>query len=711
MSAFALTVASGVARVVFDLPGEPVNKITGSVRQELEGLLGRLQSDQEVRAVVLLSGKPDTFIAGADIDEFVALKTQTEARELVKGGQALINRFAALGKPIVAAVHGACLGGGLEAALACTYRVASDHPKTSIGLPEIQLGIIPAAGGCQRLPRLIGLRAALDIILAGKTVPAARAHRLGIVDELVHPSILERVALEAARRLAEGWRPRRAGGGFSSWLLDRTAVGRAVVVRAARRAVLKETRGHYPAPLAALDAVAHGLAHGIEAGLDMEAALFAELAVGDVSRNLVHIFFATTALKKDPGVVGDAPPPRPVKALAVIGAGFMGAAIAGVAATQAEADVRLRDTDHARVAKGLAAARNIVRDRLKRRRITKYQYRRIDPLLSGGVGWDGFGRADVVIEAVFEDLKVKQEVFQQIEAQVGEQCLIASNTSTIPIGRIAEVMHRPERVLGMHFFSPVDRMPLLEVIVTDRTAAWACVTAVTFGRRMGKTVIVVRDRPGFWVNRILAPYLNEAGRLLQEGVPVEVLDATMVRFGFPVGPITLLDEVGLDVAEKSSHVLHEAFGERLAPMGGLQRLVQAGRMGRKNGRGFYQYQGGRRRGVDQSIYQIIGARSAAGVPPEDVERRMVYALLNEAALALDEGVVRAARDGDIGAVFGIGYPAFRGGPLRYLDTIGAAAAVERLADLGTRCGERFAPAPVLRRMAAAGARFHSDSRR
>jgi 3-hydroxyacyl-CoA dehydrogenase/enoyl-CoA hydratase/3-hydroxybutyryl-CoA epimerase len=709
--AFTVTTVGDIARVVLDLPDEPVNKITRAVREELATLLDRLDGDQQVRAVVLLSGKTDTFIAGADIEEFVALRSPGEALDLVRAGQALVNRLAALAKPVVVAIHGACLGGGLETALACSYRLASDHPKTVLGLPEVQLGIIPAAGGCQRLPRLIGLRGALDLILPGKTLSASRAFRAGMVDDLVHPAILESAALEAARQLAGGWRPRRPGRGLMGVLLDGTPAGRAVVLRVARRQLVRLTRGQYPAPLAALRAISHGLAHGIEAGLDMEAALFAELAVGEVSRNLVRIFFDTTALKKDTGVEGEPPPPRQVTNMAVVGAGFMGAGIGGVAVSQAGVDVRLRDTDTGRVAKGLAGAGGILAQRLKRRRISKYEHRQLQALLSGGTGWEGFRRCDLVIEAVFEDLKVKHQVFRELESAVTQDCVLASNTSTIPIARIGEVVKRPERVLGMHFFSPVDRMPLLEVIVAEGTAPWATVTAVAFGRRMGKTVIVVRDRPGFWVNRILAPYLNEAGRLLEEGVPMDVLDATMVRFGFPVGPITLLDEVGLDVAEKSSHVLHEAFGERLAAAGGIQRLVGSGRLGRKSGRGFYCYEGGKRRGPDPEARAMITMRPGSQVPQEDIEARMVYALLNEAARAADEGVVRSARDGDIGAVFGIGYPAFRGGPLRYVDALGAAHVVQRLERLEQRCGPRFAPAPVLRRMAESGSRFHADQPR
>jgi 3-hydroxyacyl-CoA dehydrogenase/enoyl-CoA hydratase/3-hydroxybutyryl-CoA epimerase len=289
---------------------------------------------------------------------------------------------------------------------------------------------------------------------------------------------------------------------------------------------------------------------------------------------------------------------------------------------------------------------------------------------------------------------------------VRDDCVLASNTSTIPIARIATALRVPERLVGMHFFSPVEKMPLLEVIVTDRTAPWVTATAVEFGRRMGKTVVVVRDAPGFWVNRILAPYLNEAGRLVMEGADIAEVDRAMKAYGFPVGPITLLDEVGLDVGLKASRVLYEAFGERMEPVAGLAALVQAGRLGRKSGRGFYRYERGRRRGVDESVRALIGAGNAAP-PARDVEDRLVYAMLNEAARALDDGVVRTPRDGDIAAVFGIGFPPFRGGPLRTLDRIGAAGAVETLRRLEGTYGPRFAPAPVLVRHAERGTHFSS----
>jgi 3-hydroxyacyl-CoA dehydrogenase/enoyl-CoA hydratase/3-hydroxybutyryl-CoA epimerase len=709
MSALSLRVQNGVGWLELDLPGEPLNKITAAVGNELEAMLDRVASDGDIRAVILISRKLDSFIAGADIDEFLKVRSRDDAHSLVRSGQALINRLETLGKPVVAAINGACLGGGLEAALACSYRIVTDHPKTQIGLPEIQLGIIPAMGGCQRLPRLIGARAALDMILAGKRVRARRAYRLGIADELVHPAILDQVAREAAQKLAGGWRPKRRKIGLTRFALDGNPLGRRVVYTTARKQISSRTGSHYPAPAAALRAVEHGLNHGIEAGLDIEAALFAELALGDVSRNLVRIFFATTALKKDWGVDGEPPEPKRVASLGMIGAGFMGASIGAVAVTQAGLNVRFRDTTLEGIGRGLRASHEVLNGRLKRRQIDKYEHRRLSRLLSGGTGWDGFGRADVVIEAVFEDLEVKQDVLREVERHVRKDCIIASNTSTIQISSIAEVLDHPERMLGMHFFSPVEKMPLLEVIVTERTAPWATVTAVALGRAMGKTVIVVKDEPGFWVNRILTPYLMEAARLVDDGVTIEAIDRCMTRFGFPVGPMTLLDEVGLDVAQKASGVMFEAFGDRMSPMEGLSRMMEDGRLGRKNGRGFFIYEGGKRREVDQSAYEIIGAVPDSDVPKEDIEARLVFSMLNEAVRALDEEVVHAPRHGDIGAVFGFGFPPFRGGPLRYVSTLGAGHVVQILQELTRNYGDRFTPCSRLRKMATDNLSFYPPS--
>jgi 3-hydroxyacyl-CoA dehydrogenase/enoyl-CoA hydratase/3-hydroxybutyryl-CoA epimerase len=708
VSAFSVELDGPVAVVIFDRPGEPMNTLTTEVGEELGALLDRLGGDSGVQAVVLTSGKQDVFIAGADIAQFVALETEEEARELSRRGQQMVDRLAALSKPVVAALHGPCLGGGLEVALAASYRVATDAPATRLGQPEVQLGIIPAAGGCQRLPRLIGLRAALDLILTGRSVRSPRALRIGLVDEVVPRSILRQVATAAAARLASGWRPRRpARRTAAGAVLDRNPLGRWLVFDLARRQIAARTGGHYPAPLAAIDAVRTGLARGHRAGLAREAELFGQLAVGRVSRHLVQIFFATTALKKDavPGVEpGEG---GTVERLGVVGAGFMGASIAGVAALRAGVDVRLRDTDWERVARGLAAARLVLDGALKRGRLDKYERERRAALLSGSPGAAGFGRRDLVIEAVFEDVNVKRQVIADLEKVVSPDCIVASNTSTIPIGRLQEGARRPERIVGMHFFSPVERMPLLEVIRGPATADPVAAAAARFGRRMGKTVIVVSDAPGFWVNRILAPYLNEAGWLFEEGIEIPDIDRAMTAFGFPVGPFALLDEVGLDVGAHAAAVLHDAFGDRFAPPPAVGALIGAGRLGRKSGRGFYRYDRGRKKKADDSVRDLTGRRPSQRRPSADeIVRRPILALLNEAARAMAEGVVRRPSDGDIGAIMGFGFPPYLGGPLRHVDDEGAGAIVPELERYAGLLGPRFAPADVLVEMAHTGKTFY-----
>jgi 3-hydroxyacyl-CoA dehydrogenase/enoyl-CoA hydratase/3-hydroxybutyryl-CoA epimerase len=693
----------GVAIVTFDTPHDHVNKISKAIGWELEDLLQRLDADEVVKAIVLRSAKPDIFIAGADIDEFVTLRSVEEAVRLSKDGQLLMQRFADSAKPIVAAIHGACLGGGLELALACHYRVATDHVRTVLGFPEIQLGLIPGAGGSNRLPRLIGAHAALDMILTARNQSGRKALALGLVDELVPEAILVDIAVAAAERLARTGRKLPRGGSF--WL-DGNRIGRSLVFRKAREQVTEKTGGHYPAPFRAIEVVRTSMEHGMARGLEAEAQAFGELAMSDVSHRMVEIFFATSALKKDDGVPAGAARARPVRRLGVVGSGFMGSGIAGTAVVQAGVEVRLKDADLVKVGRGLKAATDILTAQLTRRRITPFEFARKRAYLTGSGSFDGFGGADIVIEAVFEDLAVKQQVIEELEAAVPISTVIATNTSTLPVHEIAMVAHHPERVLGMHFFSPVDKMPLLEVVPTDQTSAEAIVTAVQFGRRLGKTVIVVADSPGFWVNRILLPYLNEAAFLLEEGVSIETIDKVMTAWGFPVGPIALMDEVGLDVGEKAGKVMHQTLGDRLKPSRVIAAMRADDRLGRKNARGFYFYKDGHKAGADNSVFQLLGVRPQGEVDEQRVQDRLVFAMLNEAARAMSEGVVRTPRDGDIGALFGIGFPAFRGGPLRELDTLSAAEAVVRLDRLAASHGVRFEPAPVLEEMARAGQRWY-----
>ena len=703
---FRVDMADGIAVVTFDLPGSPVNIFTAAVRDAFPPMLARLQADATVRAIVFVSGKPDSFIAGADAEELGRIGSATEAERLSREGHALLDRVERSRAPVVAAIHGACLGGGLELAMACADRIATDHPKTTLGLPEVQLGILPGGGGTQRMPRLVGLATALDMMLAGKAVKARKARAIGLVHEVVHPAILRQVALARARELAAGTRaiPAPQGGrGAQAALLEGNSLGRAVVFRKAREQVLAKTRGNYPAPLAILDAVAAGYASR-ERGFAEEARRFGELTQTPVARELSYLFFATTAMKKDPGVPGTAPAPHPVPRIAVLGAGFMGAGIAAVTAQQG-IGVALKDAAHERVLAGLRGVRDILRQRLDRKAITRRQFADQLALVHGTVSHDGIAGVPLVVEAVFEDLRVKHEVLRDVEPLLPPHGVFASNTSTIPIAAIARAAARPERVLGLHFFSPVEKMPLLEVIVTPGTAPDAVTTAVAYGRRLGKTIVVVRDGPGFYVNRILAPYINEAGRLLDEGATIDAIDRALVAFGFPVGPMTLLDEVGLDIAGKSGAIVREAFGARMEPSQALQAVVRAGRLGRKGRSGFYAYDAkGRKQGVDASVYDLLPTgRPRGDVPAAEIVQRCTLARVNEAARCLEEGIIASPRDGDIGAVFGIGFPPFRGGPFRHADALGVARVVE---ELEARFPGRFAPAESLVQLARRGGRFH-----
>jgi 3-hydroxyacyl-CoA dehydrogenase/enoyl-CoA hydratase/3-hydroxybutyryl-CoA epimerase len=668
--------------------------------EEFKALLTELEGDRAIRAVVIRSGKPDSFIAGADIKDFLEIRSALEGETLSRTGQAILDRLDGVPVPVVAAIHGSCLGGGLETALACRYRVASDDPKTVIGLPEVTLGLLPGAGGSQRLPRLIGLARALDLILTGRSLKAKRALEAGLVDEVVPLPLLVPVATKAALALADGrLRPKRSGLRLPERLLGPYVFWRA------RATVLEKTGGHYPAPLKALEVIEQGTATSLAEGLKLEAKGFGALAVSDVSRALVSVFFATQEIKKDAGYPPDTKA-REVTKLGVLGAGLMGAGIAGAAA-EAGVPVRLKDASPEALGRGLRHVRGVLEERRARGGLSRLEMGKRMDRLSPSLDYSGLRRADLVIEAVFEDLDLKRAVLAETEAVVGEECVFASNTSSLPIAQLAAGARRPARVLGMHFFSPVHKMPLLEVVVTPETDAWATAVAVTFGRRLGKHVIVVRDGPGFYTSRTLAPYLNEAARLLEEGAAIEDVDRALLAFGFPVGPVALLDEVGIDVGAKVAKIMLEHFGERMAPPALMGKVLSDGRQGRKNKRGFYTYDGRRKR-VDATVYSLLaGGAARRPFDTREIQDRLVFAFLNEAVLCLQEGILRSPRDGDVGAIFGLGFPPFLGGPFRYLDHLGARFAVELLERLANGHGERFRPALILSNLAKEGRGFHA----
>ncbi len=706
----------GVAVVTIDVPGESQNTLKAEFVSEANALLDQLEQDATVQGVVLISGKPGSFIAGADIHMLQACRTAGEATELSLAGQRFFDRLENFKTPVVAAIDGACLGGGLELALACQGRVCTDHPKTALGLPEVMLGVLPGSGGTQRLPRLIGIPAALGLMLTGKHLNALKARRMGLVDEVVAAPILLQTAVALVKKL----QPRRAAPrqpgslfslkGLTKLALEDNPLGRRVLFQKAREQALNKTQGHYPAPLRIIDCVETGANHGFKKGLEAEAVGFGELAMTPQAQQLMSIYFATTALKKDSGVADPAVQPRPVRKIGVLGAGLMGAGISYVTSSKAQLPVRLKDQDAAGLNRGLAHIDRLIQKRLHRRSITAFEAgqerRRVTPTLD----FSGFQNVDVVIEAVFEDLALKQRLVAEVEANCRPTTIFATNTSSLPITRIAEAAQRPENVIGMHYFSPVEKMPLLEIIATRQTAPEVIATAVELGRSQGKTVIVVQDGAGFYVNRILAPYLNEAGYLLSEGVAIDAIDRALTQFGFPIGPFALLDEVGIDVGSKVGPILYAAFGERMKPAGVADLLLIDGRYGRKNKKGFYLYEGVKpgEKPVDKTVYPVLGVSGDKVVDANEIVERCVLAMLNEAARCWDEKVIRSPRDGDIGAVFGIGFPPFLGGPFRYADALGIPMLVEKLEGYRQRLGERFAPADILLRMAQQHGMFHSE---
>ena len=700
----------GVAVLWIDVPGKKVNTLSMALLPEFAAVFERVRANPAIRAVVLASGKETGFIAGADLDDLGEVKTAADGTRLSKQGQAAMDKLQTLGIPTVAAIHGECLGGGLELALACTARVLSEHKKTKLALPEVMLGLLPGAGGTVRLPKLIGLTASLDMMLTGKNIRAAKAVKMGLANASVPKGQLLDAAKRLARDLAHGKveKPKKVPvqQQATELLLEGNALGRRVVLHEARKKVMKQSKGVYPAPLRILDVIQKGTA-------EAEAQAFGELLVSPESAGLRHLFTAITALKKDNGPGTEHVSAREVSRVGMLGAGLMGAGVATVLADQG-VTVRLKDREHAAVGKGIDYARKVFAKARKRKVYGEAGMSERMARLSGGIDYTGFSLCEVVIEAVPEELGLKQQMVADIETVTKADGIFASNTSSLPISEIAAKAKHPERVIGMHFFSPVEKMPLVEIIVTPQTDPVVTATTVAVARKMGKHVIVVNDCAGFYTTRALVPYMTEAIFLASEGHKLEDIDDAAIKKGFPVGPITLMDEVGIDVGAKVMSVMKNYYGERMQfPPDVSSKLIAEGRLGRKNNKGFYVYEDGKsklvkgEKVVDESVYQHL----PAGKPNKTADLRemgdrMVLGLVNEAVLCLQEGILRDAYAGDVGAVMGIGFPPFEGGPFRYVDRLGARAVVDKLRGLEQRFGKRFTPCDRLVEMAKTGARFY-----
>jgi enoyl-CoA hydratase/long-chain 3-hydroxyacyl-CoA dehydrogenase len=734
--AVTVRVKDGIAVIVFDMPNERQNTLSEKSTHGLKLAFEKLDNDSSIQGAVLISGKPD-FIAGADVSMLQQCKTAGEVEKLSRNMHEQLAKIESSKKPVVAAIHGACLGGGLEVALACHYRIATDHPKTVLAFPEVMLGLLPGGAGTQRLPALIGIQGALDMMLTGKNIRAVKAKRMGLVDAVTVPYGLEDAAVLACRELIDGKRERhepkkKAQERAMEAALEENPAGRAILFRQARAQVMEKTGGLYPAPLAIIDVVEVGASKGMEAGLVEESRRFGELAMSKESASLISLFFAQTALKKN----RFGKPKQQATTVGVLGAGLMGSGIAEVTA-QKGVRTLMKDVSAEALARGQKGIYADFDKRVKSRSMTSFERDRTMSFVVPKTDYKGFEKCELVIEAVFEDLALKHKIIKEVEAVVGANTIIASNTSALPLTRLAEVSKRPENVVGMHYFSPVPKMPLLEVIVHPKTSKEAAAMAVDVGIAQGKTVIVVKDGPGFYTSRILGPLMDEAAQCALEGVDLHEIDRAMKAWGFPVGPITLLDEVGIDVAAHVSKDMASFFEPRFGPRDrrALEDMVKAGFIGRKAGKGFYLYERDHKESPVEKARHLVekamgaGKRGSKPINPGAVEimekngvrpgskklsdaeflelqERIGLRMVNEAVQCLQEGILESPVDGDAGAVFGLGFPPMKGGPFRYVDTIGASAVVSTLERFAQRFGKRFKPADLLVEKAKRGEKFH-----
>jgi 3-hydroxyacyl-CoA dehydrogenase/enoyl-CoA hydratase/3-hydroxybutyryl-CoA epimerase len=705
--------------LTLDVPDRSVNVITRQVLADLEAALDFLSAQPRVPVLVVRSAKKTGFLAGADIAEFTAIKDTAGARSLSEAGQKLFGRLADLASPSVAVIHGPCLGGGLELALACDYRLVFDRPGTQFGLPEVELGLLPGWGGTQRLPRIIGLERALKVILAGKRLGARDASQWGLADAYAASEAeLRDQYARLVFRAAGGGKRRRESLPLCTWrqrMLESNPFGRRLIIRGTQRLIRNRVPDDMPAPAEALEAVRIGISRGMTAGLTQEREGAARLALSPACRNLVRLFFQRENARKLPADLAPiAEAQGPVKRLGVVGAGVMGAGIAQLAALRG-CEVVIQEVNDAALAAGMKRVDDLFAKAIERRLIDTYEAGQRRAGVRGTVAWEGFDRTEVVIEAAVEQLEVKRNLFREM-ARRAPSAVLASNTSSLALSRLEDGLDRPGRLAGMHFFNPVHKMPLVEVVRTPSTSPEALAKLMRLAIDLGKTPVLVGDGPGFVVNRILMPYLDEALRLVGEGLRIKEIDRLMRRFGMPMGPLELLDQIGLDVAAHVATLVREQLGEEAPANLVFAEMAKNGWLGQKTGEGFYIHKK-RSAKVHKAAQEMLRTQpgaTASPLPPAvrlvDARERLVLLMVNEAARVLDRGLVDADTI-DLAMVFGTGWAPHRGGPLRYADDRGLADVVRALDALAARLGPRFFACAELKRRAEAGEQFRRESGR
>ena len=693
--------ADSIGWITFDDPKRKLNVLSEDVMRDLAEALNQAHAAEReglIQALVIRSGKIRSFIAGADVHEITKLKDPLEAEQKIQLGQAIYGELENLSVPTIAAIHGICLGGGTEIALACQHRVLSDSKTTKIGLPEVTLGILPALGGTTRLPRLVGLQASLELLLTGKQISSRKAQKIGFAQEVFPEALFERMVRHFALDAVE-LQPRtsRRKKKLLSRILDDTLFGRKIVLSMARKRVTTQTGGHFPAPLRILDILDEHLGGSISRSLAAEARLGAELIVSSVSKNLLHVFHTREAARKGNGANAKETDSSTVHVLGVLGAGIMGGGISQLAAYNG-VRVYMKDIHHHAITSGLHHAQALFHKATQRKKLSRRQANQLMELIAGGLEYYGISSAHVIIEAVAEQMDVKKLVLRETEEFVRDDCIITTNTSSLSVDKLAEDLSRPDRFCGMHFFNPVHRMPLVEIVRGRNSSEETIASVYAFALQLGKVPVVVDNGPGFLVNRVLGPYLNEAGFLLEDGASIQQIDTAAREFGMPVGPLRLIDEIGFDISSHAGASLHKAFGERLNPSLALVALSETDRLGKKGGQGFYQYEKGRSKKPDEAIYgelQIPVPAEPQKFSDQEIRARLVLQMINEATYALQDGIVQRADQVDLALIMGTGFPPFRGGLLRFADTLHPRSILYHIRKLEEVYGTRFTPAPLL----------------
>lgn len=670
--------------------------------KELDAIADELTKERKsLKGAIFFTHKDRCFLAGADISLISAMKTEADGAQGAEAGQGIFNKIDDLPFPTVACVHGVCLGGGTEFSLSCDTILMSDDNSSMMGLPEVKLGLIPGFGGTYRMPKRIGLPNALDLILSGKTVKARKAKKMGLVAE-TYPK--ERIVEMAKNHLKKGGKKEGLKETLTDFAQD-NFLSRKIIFQKARESVLKKTKGFYQAPLKILDTMEAGMMKSRSSYLASEAQAFGELCVGEQSKNLQHIYWMTEKVKKFPGPKGEGEVPR-LERGACLGAGTMGGGIAWLMADNDMAPI-MKDLNKDALELGLKQASSNFSGALKRKKLSQEDFERKMRSIGCQTDFSGFKKVDLLIEAIVENMDIKKKVFSETEKYLRDDALITSNTSSLSVEEMAQALEMPERFAGLHFFNPVHRMPLVEIITHSKVAPETVEALHKWVLKVKKTPVIVKDGPGFLVNRILMPFLNEAGFLLEEGVPMKDLDEACLNFGFPMGPCRLLDEVGIDVAVKVAKILHDGLGDRAKSSGLSEKMVEKGLLGRKSNKGFYNYdENGKVTGPNETAQGLLSSGKKS-MSESEIQMRVVLPMINEAAIILDEKIVETPGDVDLGLIFGIGFPPFRGGLLRYADSEGLERILKAIEKFqGSVDKDRYAPSDFLKKLVSDKRKFY-----